>query len=115
MAEVIIRGVTHKFWNDHFKEMVVWFGGQPSAPPHGKPSEDASFIAFYLEAPDSAITHIGIVDRIQRNPVNEADEFHLSCIYKMDPPVQWHHPVQNFEYTTLEQLGIKQLISILRM
>ena len=115
MEEVIIRGVTHDFWDHHFKEMVVWFGGQPSAPPHGKPKEDAHFIAFYLGAPDSAITHIGIVDRIERNEsLAESDTFHLSCVIKLNPPVSWTHQVRNFEYTTLERLGIKQLIHILR-
>ena len=96
--------------------MVVWFGGQPSAPPHSKPNDDADFIAFYLGTPDSAITHIGVVRNIIRSEtLSEADEYRLSAIYKLDPPVIWAHPVRNFEYTTLDRLGIKKLVMIVEL
>ncbi len=60
---VIVRGMKKEWFIDHFKEMEVYFGGDP----RGVPTQDAQYIGFYLEAPDSAITHIGIVNSIERD------------------------------------------------
>jgi len=90
---------------DHFKEMAVYFGGDPKA----IPARDANFIGFYLEAPDSAITHIGIVERIVRSDTEAT--FYLKAIIKLDEPVkvQDGHGIRKQEYWTLRSLGIKQL------
>ncbi len=52
----IVRGMTANLFMDHFRDMKVHFGGKT-----GTPVNDSDFIGFYLETPDLAITHIGIV------------------------------------------------------
>jgi hypothetical protein len=84
--------------------MQVYFGGDPKA----VPTKDARFIGFYLEAPDSAITHIGVVASIEKG--EGFATFHLKAIVKLDEPVRPkdEHGIRKQEYWTLEQLGIKQ-------
>ena len=105
---VIVRGMTKEWFIDHFKDMAVYFGGDPK----GVPAKDAKYIGFYLEAPDSAITHIGIVDSIQRKD-GEAT-FNLKAVIKLDEPfkVKDKHAIRKHEYWTLEKLGISQIALI---
>jgi len=102
---VIVRGMKQEWFMDHFKDMAVYFGGDP----RGVPSKDADYIGFYLEAPISAITHIGIVESIERGE-NSAD-FYLKAVIKLDEPIKTvdEHAIRKQEYWTLEQLGIKQV------
>ena len=102
---VIVRGMTEKWFMDHFVSMDVYFGGDPKA----IPAKDADFVGFYLEAPVSAITHVGIVENIER--ANDAATFHLKAIIKLDTPVKPSdgHGIRKQEYWTLEQLGISQI------
>ena len=102
---VIVRGMKQEWFMDHFKEMVVYFGGDPK----GVPAKDADFIGFYLEAPVSAITHIGVVENIVRD--SDSADFYLKAIIKLDTPVKTadEHAIRKQEYWTLEQLGIKQV------
>ena len=102
---VIVRGMKKEWFMDHFKQMDVYFGGNPK----GVPKEDADYIGFYLEMPDSAITHLGIVDSIER--YESGATFHLKAIIKLDTPVKTpdSHAIRKQEYWTLEKLGIKQL------
>jgi len=108
---VIVRGMTKEWFMDHFKNMTVHFGGDP----RGVPVKDAQFIGFYLEAPDSAITHIGIVDmdNIQREAGGA--EFPLKAIIRLDTPVVVSdgHAIRKHEYWTLEDLGIDQIALII--
>lgn len=102
---VIVRGMTKDRFLDHFKTMEVYFGGDP----RGVPERDANYIGFYLEAPDSAITHIGIVDSINRSD-GEAT-FKLKAIVMLDEPVKVSdkHAIRKHEYWDLEKLGIRQI------
>ena len=102
--EVIVRGMTSEWFISHFKEMEVYFGGDP----RGVPAYDADFIGFYLEAPDSAITHIGIVEKIERD--SSGVTFFLKAIIKLDNPVEVEdHAIRKQEYWELEDLGIEKL------
>ena len=100
---VIVRGMKAEWFIDHFKDMKVYFGGHPK----GIPSYDADYIGFYLEAPDSAITHIGLVDNIVRS--DQEVVFELKAIVKLDKPVAVDHAIRKQEYWTLSELGISKL------
>lgn len=106
---VIVRGMKKKWFMDHFKEMAVYFGGDA----RGIPKRDADYIGFYLEAPVSAITHIGIVETIKRD-VGGAT-FNLKAIIKLDEPVKTSdgHAIRKHEYWTLDDLGIKKIELVL--
>lgn len=102
--KVIVRGMTKEWFIDHFKDMAVYFGGDPKA----IPAYDSDFIGFYLEAPDSAITHVGIVDRIARNA--KGATFHLKAVIKLDKPVKVaNHGIRKQEYWSLNKLGINKI------
>jgi len=104
-STVIVRGMTKEWFMDHFKEMAVYFGGDP----RGVPSRDAQYVGFYLEAPVSAITHVGIVESIDRT--NEGATFYLKAIIKLDSPIKTtdEHAIRKQEYWTLKELGINQI------
>jgi len=100
----IVRGMTKDWFMNHFKDMEVYFGGDP----RGVPAYDADFIGFYLEAPDSAITHIGVVDKIVREKGRAV--FYLKAIIKLDEPKKVpDHAIRKQEYKSLEYLGIAKL------
>ena len=104
---VIVRGMKNEWFMDHFKEMQVYFGGDSRA----IPAYDADFIGFYLEAPDSAITHIGLVNKIKRN--KKGATFYLKAIIQLDKPIKVSdHAIRKQEYWTFDQLGIKQIALI---
>lgn len=103
--KVIVRGMTREWFMDHFKDMKVYFGGDP----RGIPAEDCRYVGFYLEAPDSAITHIGIVDHIELD--DEGKTYHLSAIIKLIDPIKVEdHAIRKHEYWKLEDLGIANVI-----
>jgi len=105
--EVIVRGMKKKWFMDHFKNMEVYFGGEPRA----VPKYDADFVGFYLEAPESAITHVGVVEKIERE--NSGATFFLKAVLKLDQPVEVEHGIRKQEYWTLEELGIQKLAVLL--
>ena len=106
---VIVRGVRHEEWHMHVARMQVYFGGRTQAP-SAKPTRDARYIVFYQGAPESAITHLGIVNRIERHvDVLNSDVFHLASLIALDPPIPCGHPISNFLYTTLDELGISRV------
>ena len=104
-SKVIVRGMKKEWFIDHFKDMVVSFRGDP----RGVPAEGADYIGFYLEAPVSAITHIGIVKSFDR-PKDSAI-FHLKAIVELDSPIKTKdgHAIRKQEYWTLEELGVQRL------
>lgn len=59
---VIVRGINDDFFKENFGNLCISFGGDSRA----VPVKDAYYVGLYLGAPDSAITHIGIVEKIER-------------------------------------------------
>ncbi len=103
-SQVIVRGFTAHWLKDNFRDMKIYFGGNRTA----VPKQNADFIGFYLEAPDSAITHLGIVDQIEE--YDSGKTFHLKAIIKLDEPIKVQgYAIRKHEYWSLEQLGVKQL------
>ena len=102
---VIVRGMKEEWFMDHFKDMAVYFGGDP----RGVPAKDANYIGFYLEAPISAITHLGVVESIIRE--SGSATFNLKAIIKLDKPVKTidEHAIRKQEYWTLSELGVNQV------
>lgn len=56
---VIVRGINDDFFKENFGNLCISFGGDSRA----VPVKDAYYVGLYLGAPDSAITHIGIVEK----------------------------------------------------
>lgn len=101
---VIVRGMREEWFMDHFKDMEVYFGGDP----RGIPKKKADYIGFYLEAPVSAVTHIGIVNEMKEGEDGTLVYF-LRAIVKLDKPVKPSHPIRKHEYWTLADLGIQKI------
>jgi hypothetical protein len=102
---VIVRGMKQEWFINHFKDMEIYFGGDP----RGIPAYDTDYIGFYLEAPDSAITHIGIVSDIDR--YKNGATFYLKAIIKLDEPIKVDdHAIRKQEYWTLKELGINNIV-----
>ncbi len=99
---VLVRGINSDWFKENFSQLWIGFGGSPQA----TPKEDAYYVGLYMEAPISAITHIGIVDYIERYE-NGAD-FYLKAIIKLKNPVNPGHAIRKHENWTLSQLGLTQ-------
>jgi len=99
---VLVRGINSEWLKENFSQLWIGFGGSPQA----TPKEDSFYVGLYIEAPVSAITHIGIVDRIDRddNGVN----FYLKAIIKLTNQVNPGHAIRKHENWTLSQLGLSQ-------
>mgnify|MGYP001191844388 CR=1 FL=1 len=100
---VLVRGINSDWFKENFSQLWIGFGGSPQA----TPKEDAYYVGLYMEAPTSAITHIGIVDYIERYE-NGAD-FYLKAIIKLKNPVNPGHAIRKHENWTLSQLGLNQI------
>ena len=112
---VLVRGINSDWFEENFSKLWIGFGGSPQA----TPKEDAYYVGLYLKAPVSAISHIGIVERIERYD-NGAD-FYLKSIIKLSNPINPGHPIRKHENWTLSDLGLnhiqmnnirKQIVSI---
>lgn len=88
---VIVRGINANWFEKNFSEFWIGFGGSPQA----TPKEDAYYVGLYLEAPVSAITHIGIVDNIDRY-AGGAD-FYLKALIKLKNPIKPDHAIRKHE------------------
>jgi hypothetical protein len=102
---VIVRGINSDWFKENFINMNVYFGGDP----RGIPLEDSDFVGFYVEAPHSAITHVGVVETIEKH--SDYVNYKLKAIIKLDNPIKptVEHPIRKHEYWTLKQLGISKL------
>jgi hypothetical protein len=104
---VIVRGMNEYWLKTHFQDMKVYFGSTEA--PQAIPARDANYIGFYLEAPVSAISHIGIVKYIQTNG-DGGKTFFLRAIIKLDKPISPpNHPysgIRKHEYWQLSDLGL---------
>ena len=100
---VIVRGINADHFIDNFKDLCIGFGGSPQA----IPKEDAYYVGLYLAAPDSAITHLCIVDSIERYD-NGGVEFYIKSIIKLKNPVDPGHAIRKHENWTLSQFGLNQ-------
>lgn len=99
---VLVRGINSDWFVENFKDFWIGFGGSPQA----IPKEDAYYVGLYLEAPESTITHIGIVDDIERH-VGGAD-FYLKAIIKLENPVNPGHAIRKHENWDLASLGLNE-------
>jgi len=100
---VLVRGINSDYLSKNFSELWIGFGGSPQA----IPKDDAYYVGLYLEAPDSAITHIGIVDYIER--YDGGADFYLKAIIKLKKPVPSKHPIRKHENWTLSELGLTRV------
>jgi hypothetical protein len=102
---VIVRGINSDWLKENFIQQRIIFGGSKQA----IPKEDSFYVGFYLEAPESAISHIGIVDRIER--YDTGAEFYLKAIIKLTNPVNPvpAHAIRKHENWTLSRLGLNQI------
>lgn len=97
---VIVRGINSEWFEKNFSQLWIGFGGSPQA----IPKEDAFYVGLYLEAPVSSISHIGIVESIDRYD-NGAD-FYLKSIIKLSNPIDPGHAIRKHENWTLSDLGL---------
>jgi len=100
---VIVRGINSTWINENFTKMWIGFGGSPI----GVPIKDSKYVGLYQESPISAITHIGIVDKIDRGK-NFAD-FYLKALIKLENPVKPKHQIRKHEYWKLSDFGINKI------
>jgi hypothetical protein len=100
---VIVRGINSEWFAQNFTKMWVGFGDAAVA----IPKRDANYVGFYVEAPISAITHIGIVSSIDRYE-NGAD-FYLKAIVKLEHPIKPGHQIRKHEYWNLQDFGLSEL------
>jgi len=103
---VIVRGINSDWFEDNFKDMEVYFGGNNIA----VPIHDAYYIGFYLEKPKSAITHIGIVKDIKRTDDSQGKSAiaYLSAIIELPQKITTHdsHAIRKHEYWKLSELEL---------
>lgn len=99
---VLVRGINSNWFKENFSQLWIGFGGAPQA----NPKEDAYYVGLYMEAPVSAITHIGIVDYIERYE-NGAD-FYLKAIIKLEKSIDPGHAIRKHENWSLAQLGLNR-------
>jgi len=100
---VIVRGINSDWFEENFRKFRIGFGGSPQA----IPKEDAYYVGLYLEAPASAITHIGIVESIDR--YGDGADFYLKTIIKLKNPINPGHAIRKHENWTLENLGLNKI------
>lgn len=97
---VIVRGINSEWFKKNFSQLWIGFGGSPQA----IPKEDSYYVGLYLEAPISAISHIGIVESIVRN--EKSADFYLKSIIKLSKPINPGHAIRKHENWTLKDLGL---------
>lgn len=99
---VIVRGINSKWFKENFSKLWIGFGGNPQA----TPKEDAYYVGLYIEAPKSAITHIGIVEKIDR--IKNGANFYLKAIIKLQTEVKPNHAIRKHENWSLQRLGVNK-------
>ncbi len=102
---VIVRGINSYWLSHNFTHLRIDFGGAPQA----IPKDDAFYVGLYLEAPESRITHVGIVDSIDRNQETNNVTFVLKSIIKLGKPVKPVHAIRKHEKWTLSRLGLSRI------
>lgn len=99
---VLVRGINAEWLKENFSQLWIGFGGAPQA----IPKEDAYYVGLYLEAPISAITHIGIVDRIE--PYDGGVDYYLKALIKLEKPIKPGHAIRKHENWRLSDFGLNQ-------
>jgi len=105
---VLVRGINSDWLKENFSNLMILFKGRPQS----VPKEDAFYIGLYLSAPESAITHIGIVNDVHRYKVNDkhiAAEFYLKAIIKLNKRINPGHTIRKHENWSLSRLGLNQI------
>lgn len=99
---VIVRGINHESFRDNLGHFCISFGGIPQA----IPKNNAYYVGLYLDTPNSAITHIGIVEYIERG--KDYADFHLKSLIKLNSPKGEGKGIRKHEYWHLKDFDIKQ-------
>ena len=99
---VLVRGINSEFFKENFSQLWIGFGGTPQA----TPKEDAYYVGLYMESPISAITHIGVVERIDR--FDNGADFYLKAIIKLHKSINPGHAIRKHENWNLSQFGLTQ-------
>ncbi len=100
---VLVRGINSEWFKENFSQLWVGFSG----PPQAIPKEDAYYVGLYLEAPISAITHIGIVERIE--PYDGGTDYYLKALLKLKTPIKPGHAIRKHENWTLTDFSLTQM------
>ncbi len=109
---VIVRGVNDDFFKSNFSDLCLSFGGDPRA----VPKDDAYYVGIYLGAPISAITHIGVVERINRYDDPLGADFYLKAVIRLKKPIDPGHQIRKHEYWHLSDFKLDPaLMDILRV
>lgn len=99
---VLVRGINTEWFKETFSKFWIGFGGSPQA----IPKEDAYYVGLYLEAPISAITHIGIVERIE--PYDGGVDYYLNALIKLEKPINPGHAIRKHENWKLSDFDLNQ-------
>jgi hypothetical protein len=97
---VIVRGINSHWFKENFSQLWIGFSGLKQA----IPKEDAFYVGLYLGAPVSAITHIGIVESVERD--EDEVNFFLKGLIKLKTPVDPGHPIRKHENWKLSDFGL---------
>jgi len=97
---VIVRGINSDWMDENFTRLKIFFGGSWRA----TPKEDAYYVGLYLESPKSVITHIGIVDNIER--LKNMAIFNLKAIIRLKEPIDRGHAIRAHENWELSDFGL---------
>ena len=109
---VIVRGINDDFFKENFGNLCISFGGDSRA----VPVKDAYYVGLYLGAPDSAITHIGIVEKIERGDTPLYADFYLKAVIRLNHPVDPGHQIRQHEYWDLSDFKLEPaLMEILKV
>lgn len=98
---VIVRGVNDDFFKENFSQLCFIFGGSAQS----TPIKDAYYVGIYLGAPISAITHIGIVDTIDRSD-SVYVKFHLRALISLRKTVIPNHQIRIHQYWSLSDFNL---------
>jgi hypothetical protein len=100
---VIVRGINSDWFEKNLSGFWIGFGGSPQA----TPKEDAFYVGLYIGAPVSSITHIGIVESIDR--YDEGADFYLKAIIKLQNPIVPTHAIRKHENWNLSDFGLTRV------
>ena len=100
---VLVRGINTEWFKENISQLWIGFGGSPQA----IPKDVAYYVGLYLELPVSRITHIRIVDYIEK--YDTGVDYYLNAIVKLKVLVDPGHVIGKHENWTLTRLRLNQI------